>query len=227
MLNLGSLSEYLEERLNLPRSVTGSIVIALREYIVLTLANTRRLTIRGLGSFNLEVGKRRRVKFLPSPEVYEYLDEVAKSTGKPTTNSHIKNRVYKILADKKTQPTVEEVDISAVATHEINRIRLSFLKYLQQEFPYGGDWRNPVTWDKFSNQEVMNAVKVYRSLASEREYLTLWSVWASLGNRVEIANQLRLNGYSLRAKWERAIDTIIFIMKHKDLHPSEFSVLIK
>lgn len=223
-----SLAEYLSERLGLKEETCRRVVWAVREYILITLAENKQLTIRGLGQFRLSLNNsRRRINFTASEELYNYLDDIAKTTGKDLSASPIENkiraRVAKKLNELKKELNVEHKELHTSTT---GACRLSLLKYLQQEFPYYQSWTHPVTNKQYSYAEVLKALKVYRHLVSDKAYLIVWSLWVAIEVRIKIANMFKITPKLLRTRWERSVDALLFIIGHPELQPSNLKILL-
>jgi nucleoid DNA-binding protein len=223
-----SLPAYLEERLGINTELAKRIVWALREYILLTLSDTGHLTLRGLGTFSLSLNdKRRRIKFTASDELYKYLDDVSRTTGKKLITSDVQNRVQNAIL-RKFNKLKKELPIknAPLSNTQSNVVRLSFLKYLQQEFPYNQNWEHPISKTVYSYSEVMKAVTIYQRLCSDNLYVVLWALWVSISARMKIAKYFNLSPGALKLRWERGVDSILFIITHPELHPSNLKILL-
>ncbi len=223
-----SLADYLSERLDINPETCRRIVWAIREYILITLSEDKQLTIRGLGQFRLTVRKsRRRINFTPSTELYNYLDDIARTTGRDLSISKIENRVRAHVAKKLSELRKElNVEQEPLNNNASNACRLSLLKYLQQEFPYYQSWTHPVTKKEYSYSDILKAVNTYRQLVSDRSYLVVWSLWIAVEARMKMAELFKLSPAGIRTKWERSVDALLFIISHPELQPSNLKILL-
>jgi hypothetical protein len=105
-----------------------------------------------------------------------------------------------------------------VAKNTPDKVRSSFVDYLQEEFVYGLPWVHPITKQEFERKEVDFALNIYKDYAPTL-YNALRFLWLSQYDRATIARQFNVSSSSIRRSWNRAIDGVLLIMLYPHLNP--------
>ena len=213
------LNQYIEARTGLPEEFASQIILVIREFLLLQLTENKEAKIRFIGRFWVDEKRRSFIRYCPSKSLYRYLEQTKE------LKSEDYSTIYAQLEDKfgkAHKNAIEALADAALIENESEPVtqfqRYSFLRYLQQQFPFEKDWTHPTTKKVYSNQEIKRAVRIYRILAP-KAYLVLWSVWMSISARIELAKLLEIDAVELKQRWGRACDSLLFIIMNPDLEP--------
>lgn len=188
---------------------------------MLTVVKGEEVTFVGLGTFRMEVKRSRRLLFTPSSFFYKYLNR--KEVASKYTPSEIERAILaKLAAEEDTKDPTEAIEHPfgpvASSAFEYNQLKQSLLRYLQQEYPLGNSWTHPVSKEVFEAATIRRALFIYKELDPDG-YLVLWCLWLNIQNRRALAERLGLEAMSLRLRWIRATDSLLFILLNPDLEP--------
>jgi hypothetical protein len=113
-------------------------------------------------------------------------------------------------------------------TYASKHLRLVFLKYLQQQFPYGEDFVFDELEINVPHSQVYTAIKVYKTVSSrDNNYQSLALLWVSFESRQALYDK-RSSSFAARRRfneltrqWNAAADAILFMLLYPDLRPKQ------
>ena len=98
-----------------------------------------------------------------------------------------------------------------------HEVRTSLLEYLKNDFPYGCDWIHPITYHRFRNAAINNALLLLKEV-NPKSYKILWALWTTRKGTKILADGFFYSPTTLKRHCEKAIDILALFLFYPDLH---------
>ena len=222
------IAEYIAQRVGLTPQQATQVVFALSEFIVICLIKRLKIVLPHIGTFKVQDNKvRTTLKFAPTDKLYEWLkksfigykpESIELIPALTSIGINNKNKLIKKEERKKEEQELD--NLPEIYLQEVDLVRLSFLVYLQQQFPYFLPWVNPISKKESSANEVKTVLeKIYTQVCPE-DFACLYLLLVGCNKRRELAV---FEGYTpelLKRSWGRAVDAILVILEFREISPN-------
>lgn len=125
---------------------------------------------------------------------------------------------YTELYIKQIRRTNLEEEICRVYTRGDLKF-LSFLKYLQQDFPYEKDWKDEASNRIVSFGLVREKLRVY-SKQWPKEFKDFQLLWVGAIKRKEQMRSAGLNPEEVMWRWKNIVNVVLLMIEHPDIVPA-------
>lgn len=223
-----NIAEYIAQRVGLTPQQATQVVFALSEFIVICLIKRLKVVLPHIGTFRVQDNKvRTTLKFATTDKLYEWLKksfinyEPESIELIPALTSIGINNKNKLIKKEERKRKEQELDsLPDLYLEDVSLVRLSFLVYLQQQFPYFLPWVNPISRKEHSAREVRDVLALVYSEVCPEDFACLYLLWIGCNKRRELAV---FEGYTpelLKRSWGRAVDAILVILEFREISPS-------
>lgn len=222
---LAELSLYIARRVGISPRESKLAVVALCELIVISLLRRQCVQLPNLGSLELREGRvRKTIRFCPTQKLLGWTGKTARAFTPRTVKLVDRLSLIGGLAEQKLiQECKREIaeerlkHIPGTFTKSQSYVRLSFLLYLQQDFPYQLSWVNPISQQEHSSTKIRTIIKTLYSRVCSEDFQSLVLLWLGVRDRKEAMRARRLSIYEIRKQWERAIDTLLLLLEFEEI----------
>lgn len=232
-VKLDSIVNQISNKCGLSKSMSKRVLQELIDFICLNLASNKDnvIFLPRLGFFYLEEVKD---KYVVNYQSSSYIENLLNSSFENTKDFKEELTAYVSEGVKEnlnglslSSPQEEskfkpgEVSLAPVSRpkNTPDKVRSSFLNYLQVEFVYGDSWEHPITKEVYDKEQIQKALSIYKNYAPSL-YNALRFLWVSQYNRATIARHFNVSSSSIRRTWNKAIDSIILIILYPELDPN-------
>lgn len=227
-----SISEYISSRVGISMPQATRVVKALSEFITINLSNGFAVNIQRVGVLSLVFkNKIFRAAFNASTDLLEFNKEYRKTAPHPYLRKHNLDIVpsptkrlrsaedYLQRQATYTQDKVHRLShVKKIFLKDTNYLRLNFLRYLQQQFPYGHSWTHPTTGNVYEAEAVYKKIAAYKELDPDG-FKLLWLVWVGNGTRIK-TRQNGLASSNIKSSWHDTVDSLMLLILFSDLEPT-------
>lgn len=222
------IAEYIAQRVGLTPQQATQVVFALSEFIVISLIKRLKIVLPHIGTIRVQDNRSRTtIKFAPTDKLFNWLKQ-SFIGYKPESIELLPalsrvgiNNKEKIIKKEKEKIEEQELDnLPDLYLEDVSLVRLGFLVYLQQQFPYSLAWVNPISKKEHSAQEVRDVLALVYSEVCPEDFASLYLLWVGCNKRRELAV---FEGYTpelLKRSWGRAVDAILVILEFREISPT-------
>ena len=222
---LAELSQHIARRVGISPREAKLSVVALCELIVISLLRRQCVQLPNLGSLELREGRvRKTIRFMPTQQLLTWTGKTSRAFTPRSVKLVDRLSLIGGLAEQKLlqecKRELAEVRLKHVPgtfTKSQTLVRLSFLLYLQQDFPYRMSWFNPISQKEYSCDEIRVVLKTLYSKVCPAEYQSLVLLWVGVKDRKTAMKARGCTIYEIRRQWERAVDSILLLLEFEDI----------
>jgi nucleoid DNA-binding protein len=219
--------EYITQRVGITPQQAKRVVFALSEFLVVSLIRRLSIVLPFIGTLSVQENKvRNTIKFAPTDQMCAWIKN-SKVGYKPESIELVPNLVaaageqdFYLQRLEKSLLEQQRLDqLPDLYLKDISLVQLSFLVYLQQEFPYGLSWVNPISKREHQAARVKEVLELTYSKVCPEDFTCLYLLWVGCNKRRELAI---LEGYtpeSLKRSWGRAVDSALLLLEFSEITP--------